>query len=54
MQLHIVYKLDHEDVEPLFRVCHELRSMVSYSLSTVLLQFSCFFKPVLKFSHWSL
>lgn len=31
LQLHIVYKLEHEDIEPLFRVCQELRSMVSRS-----------------------
>ena len=29
LQLHIVYNLDHEDIEPLFQVCQELRSMVS-------------------------
>ena len=28
LQLHIVYNLEHEDIEPLFRVCQELRSMV--------------------------
>lgn len=26
--LHIVYNLEHEDVEPLFQVCQELRSMM--------------------------
>lgn len=26
--LHIVYNLDHEDVEPLFQVCQDLRSMM--------------------------
>ncbi|KAL3143414.1 hypothetical protein ABBQ38_002238 [Trebouxia sp. C0009 RCD-2024] len=26
--LHIVYNLEHEDIEPLFRVCQELRSMM--------------------------
>ena len=28
LQLHIVYNLEHEDIQPLFQVCQELRSMV--------------------------
>lgn len=32
LQLHIVYKLEHEDIDPLFQVCQELRSMVSFVL----------------------
>ncbi|KAL0028299.1 hypothetical protein WJX79_008293 [Trebouxia sp. C0005] len=35
--LHIVYNLDHEDIEPLFQVCQDLRSMMH---TAMLLHFS--------------